>query len=148
MAITLNRLGFRVYATVLNTESESVERMLMRAKDRQHMVVMKMDVTSDEDVDRVYNQVCDDLRKCDRNLWAIVNNAGIMICSRIEWGTLRDHTRVFDVNVFGTMRVTRVFLPLVKESQGIHYTTIYIYIYSYTYTHTHTHTLHLSFQNL
>ena len=83
------------------------------------MIVLKMDVTSDEDVNDVHKQVTEQLEKDGFELWALVNNAGIMTAFKVEWGLMDDFKSLFDVNVFGLVRVTRVFLPLIRKSKGL-----------------------------
>ncbi|CAG2120757.1 unnamed protein product, partial [Medioppia subpectinata] len=46
------------------------------------------------------------------------NNAGVMTYGHLEWGKFSQYTKVFDVNVFGVVRVTRKFIPLIRESKG------------------------------
>ena len=81
------------------------------------MHVLKMDVTND---DNVYKEVKIDLNLNGDQLWAVVNNAGIIACGRIEWGTI-DDKQVFEVNTFEAVRVTRIFAPLIKASQDNFY---------------------------
>ena len=51
-------------------------------------------------------------------LWAIVNNAGILMPGFVEWTTMDDMKKVVDVNLWGTISVTRAFLPLLKQTKG------------------------------
>ena len=51
-------------------------------------------------------------------LWAVVNNAGIACSSEIEWCPISTFQQQFDVNTLGPVRVTKAFLPLLRESQG------------------------------
>ncbi|CAL1274991.1 unnamed protein product [Larinioides sclopetarius] len=51
-------------------------------------------------------------------LWAVVNNAGIVKGFSVEMSTMDEFKDVFDVNFFGTVRVTKAFLPLLKKSKG------------------------------
>ncbi|KAH9380040.1 hypothetical protein HPB48_006144 [Haemaphysalis longicornis] len=51
-------------------------------------------------------------------LWAVVANAGMMTSGLIEWMTMASITRIFDVNVFGVVRVVKKFLPLLRKSRG------------------------------
>ncbi|WP_040167341.1 SDR family NAD(P)-dependent oxidoreductase [Microbacterium gorillae] len=46
----------------------------------------------------------------------LVNNVGITFDGGIEAGEIADWERVFSVNVFGHVRVTRAFLPALRES--------------------------------
>ena len=51
-------------------------------------------------------------------LWGLVNNAGIAYLGPIEWTPLEHFKRTADVNLWGTIDVTKTFLPLVKRAQG------------------------------
>lgn len=51
-------------------------------------------------------------------LWGLINNAGIAKVGPVEWQTLADYKRVADVNLWGLIDVTKVFLPLIKKERG------------------------------
>ena len=51
-------------------------------------------------------------------LWGIVNNAGIGDPGLVEWQTVEQMKKVVDVNLWGTVSVTKEFLPLVKKASG------------------------------
>lgn len=51
-------------------------------------------------------------------LWCLVNNAGIAIFTECEWCSMDTYQRSIEVNLLGTIRVTKAFLPLVRQSQG------------------------------
>lgn len=51
-------------------------------------------------------------------LWAVVNNAGIAIFTEIEWCSVMQFQRIMDVNVFGVVRVTKAFLPIIRQVNG------------------------------
>nr|CAD7430876.1 unnamed protein product [Timema monikensis] len=53
-----------------------------------------------------------------RVLWAVVNNAGIGSYGEVEWSPLDLYLRMFQVNALGTVRMTKTFLPLVRECRG------------------------------
>ena len=82
------------------------------------MKVLKMDVRNDEEVNTVFEDVKKDLKLNGDQLWAIVNNAGIIDFGHTEWGSLDSYKNTFEVNVFGLVRVTRTFLPLIRSSKG------------------------------
>lgn len=48
----------------------------------------------------------------------MVNNAGISQWAEIEWSSTSDFSKVVDVNLFGAIRTTLAFLPLVRASRG------------------------------
>jgi 3-hydroxybutyrate dehydrogenase len=47
-----------------------------------------------------------------------VNNAGIVTVGDMEWMTEDAMKKIFDVNTFGPVRVTKAFLPLLRISRG------------------------------
>lgn len=51
-------------------------------------------------------------------LHAVVNNAGVMIFGEFDWFTEKQIKQQIDVNVFGTFRVARTFMPLLKRHKG------------------------------
>ena len=48
----------------------------------------------------------------------MVNNAGIYGHGEVELCSLEMFKRVADVNLYGMIRVTKAFLPLIRESKG------------------------------
>ena len=55
---------------------------------------------------------------CLSVLWAVVNNAGVAVYCEIEWCSVQEFQKIMDVNVFGIVRVTKGFLPLLRQSEG------------------------------
>lgn len=108
----LSREGFMVYAGCLDSNSEGA----MFLKKSQNVRVLQLDVTKDNQVDEAFETVKRDLGS--RVLWAVVANAGIPNNGLIEWMTMESIVRVFDVNVFGVVRVAKKFLPLLKAGKG------------------------------
>ena len=98
--------------------SEGSQQLLKRALNKDQMIVYKMDVTRDEDIDEVYNKVVEDFEENGYYLWSVVNNAGYGILGQLEWVDLDQMKNQFEVNVFGTVRVTKKFLQLVKQAKG------------------------------
>jgi NAD(P)-dependent dehydrogenase (short-subunit alcohol dehydrogenase family) len=75
-----------------------------------------MDVTYRSSVTRAYETVTRMLG--NRPLRGLVNNAGTPGLGPIELLDLEELRRTFEVNVFGAIGVTQVFLPLLRASQG------------------------------
>jgi NAD(P)-dependent dehydrogenase (short-subunit alcohol dehydrogenase family) len=51
-------------------------------------------------------------------LWGVVNNAGYNMLGDIELCTMDMYKSVAEVNLFGMVRVTRAFLPLIRKQTG------------------------------
>lgn len=109
----LDSYGFHVFAGLLSTESESAQRLRQNCSNR--LRVLKLDVTKVEDVTLAVKQIEDSCLQ----LWALVNNAGIAHYALIEMGNdVQVLEKIFAVNVFGLVRVTKHCLPLLRKSRG------------------------------
>ena len=80
---------------------------------RQGVTYLDLDVTSDESVSSVVEQVIDRFGRID----VLVNNAGLGNAGAAEESSVAQDQRVFDVNVFGIMRMTKAVLPHMR-AQG------------------------------
>lgn len=75
---------------------------------------LPLDVTQESQVSAAVTAV----QKAGRGLFALVNNAGILTLGTLADTTPEEFDRVMQVNVYGPVRVTRAFLPLIIESRG------------------------------
>ncbi len=51
-------------------------------------------------------------------LWAVLNNVGIAMCGEIDFFPMDEYERAMNVNLFGTIRVTKSVLRLVRKAKG------------------------------
>ena len=51
-------------------------------------------------------------------IWAVVNNAAIEPFGDIEFIPVDEMKRVAEVNFYGMVRVTKAFIPMIRESKG------------------------------
>jgi len=104
----LSGMGVTVYATARKDEDlEDLGRL-------EQVIPMKLDVTRQEDVDRVIDMV----KKRGRGLYGIVNNAATGDIWPLVELTAEDMMATFDVNVFGVHRITRGVVPFLARSHG------------------------------
>ena len=75
---------------------------------------IRLDVTVQEQVDAAVETV----RKGGRGLHGLVNNAGVGSGGPLIEQDESDIRWLFDVNVFGVIKVTQAFAPLIIESKG------------------------------
>lgn len=75
---------------------------------------IRLDVTIQEEIDAAVRKV----RTEGRGLYALINNAGVLITGPSAEVDIEQVQWLFDVNVFGVYRVTRAFAPLIIESRG------------------------------
>lgn len=51
-------------------------------------------------------------------LWAVVNNAGLSTFGEVEFSTMETYKLLAEVNLWGTIRVTKAVLPLIRNAKG------------------------------
>ncbi|KYG61024.1 hypothetical protein AZI85_08670 [Bdellovibrio bacteriovorus] len=104
--------GYRVWAGV--RRPEVLQSLQSRFPDK--LSVLKLDVTSDEDIQNAFEKIRRTINTQDELI--LVNNAGIAVGGPIEALPLKEWQDLFDVNVFAPIRLTQVFLPLLRETKG------------------------------
>ncbi|KAK7871335.1 hypothetical protein R5R35_007595 [Gryllus longicercus] len=113
-ALALDAAGAHVVAAVRTPDAPGTRRLVAQASSR--MRVVRMDVTDDASVAAAVAAVRQALG--DNELWAVVNNAGSLGVGECEWLDMDHMKSILDVNTFGTLRVIRAFLPMLRESKG------------------------------
>ncbi len=107
-----------MFATCRDQNDEIAKRLIELAADPKKMIVLAMDVTKDNEIDSAYETVVKSMTSSE-SLFGLVNNAGMANATEFEFGTdLSDCKKIIDVNLMGMIRVTRKFLPLIRQSKG------------------------------
>ena len=75
---------------------------------------LRLDVTVPAEIAAAVETV----RKAGRGLYGVVNNAGVVSVAPLVEITDQELEFVMNVNLFGPVRITRAFAPLLLESQG------------------------------
>jgi NAD(P)-dependent dehydrogenase (short-subunit alcohol dehydrogenase family) len=96
-----------VYATARNPAD------IQTLGDRERCRIAKLDVTEQDDVDRVVDRILDEEGHID----CLVNNAGYAQFGAIEDVPTEQVHRQFDVNVYGPHRLVRAVLPHMREQE-------------------------------
>uniref|UniRef100_A0A8C9XM22 3-hydroxybutyrate dehydrogenase, type 1 n=1 Tax=Sander lucioperca TaxID=283035 RepID=A0A8C9XM22_SANLU len=82
------------------------------------MKVVQLDVCSEEQVDQAAEYIKDNLKDSESGLWAVVNNAGVSTFGEVEFTSMETYKQVSEVNLWGTIRVTKAVLPLIRRAKG------------------------------
>ncbi|MBO0677881.1 SDR family oxidoreductase [Mycolicibacterium sp. S2-37] len=96
----LSRGARTVYSTGREAYSDTRDRVIghrLEVRDDASVAALA-DVASDVDI--------------------VINNAGILLPGSLLTGSLDDVTTTFDINVFGPLRVTRAFAPVLAVNGG------------------------------
>jgi short-subunit dehydrogenase len=103
-AEALARVGFTVFGTSRRTINEGPKGVTM----------LVCDVTDDESVASLVSTVLSQAGRID----LLVNNAGVGLFGGAEESSVAQVQALFDVNLFGVMRMTNAVLPSMRRSGG------------------------------
>ncbi len=103
--------GFRVFAGMRNPENTAHD-------SSGNVIPVRLDVTDPEIIGKAVENVREILKKENLGLTGLVNSATAEYHGPIEILPMKFMRHEMEVNYFGTVMVTRAFLPLLRESQG------------------------------
>ena len=78
------------------------------------VIPLKMDITKEEDIQAVVNQIETENGGVD----VLINNAGFGMYGAMEDTTIEDARYQFEVNLFGLARLTQLILPEMREKRS------------------------------
>lgn len=111
-ALRLDKLGFRVFASVLSdAEGETLRR---RASPRLEIFVL--DIGEADSIAGAVQSIS--AKVGDAGIAGLINNAGILNCAPLELQKIAHVRQVFEVNVIGHIAMTQAFLPLLRAGKG------------------------------
>jgi len=108
MTQQLSKNGFYVYAGVLHKD----EMKVMNQMD--NVTAVQFDVRNQAEIDAAVTFV----EAQGRGLYGLINNAGINVFGPLLELPVEQLHYQMDVNVYGPLRVTQAFAPLIIESKG------------------------------
>ncbi|MGH0123682.1 UNVERIFIED_CONTAM: hypothetical protein FKN15_028913 [Acipenser sinensis] len=115
LAKHLDKLGFTVFAGVLNAQGLGSEELKRSGSER--LVVLQMDVTDTAQIEQAYLQVKFHIE--NTGLWGVVNNAGVLeYVADGEILPMSIYKNCMAVNFFGAVKLSHTFLPLLRHAKG------------------------------
>jgi len=113
IALELDRAGWRVFAGVRRPEDGAG----LQAEASSHLTPVIVDITDAGQIAAMVKTVEAALGP-DKGLAALVNNAGVAVAGPLEFVSMDDIRRTFDVNVIGHLAVIKACLPLIRQGRG------------------------------
>lgn len=101
--------GYKVIATARNTEE-----MRKTFGEHPNLLTVSLDITNDEQVNTAVNAALDRFGRID----VLVNNAGFAQLGYFEEMSEALIRNQMETNVFGTMKVTRAVLPIMRKQRS------------------------------
>ncbi|XP_069753361.1 D-beta-hydroxybutyrate dehydrogenase, mitochondrial [Narcine bancroftii] len=118
LAKHLHAKGFSVFAGCLLKDKNGEGAQILEKNKCERLKVLQMNTCSDEEVLQAVEFVRRHLRDPEKGLWGVVNNAGISTFGEVEFTSVAHYKEIADVNLWGTIRATKAFLPLIRRANG------------------------------
>ena len=115
MAERLLNNGYFVFGSV--RQEKDAERLKKKLGSNFHPVIM--DVTDYPSIEAAKEAVIQNAH--GNGLTALINNSGIVVSGPLKYLSMEDLEYQFRVNVFGLVKVTQVFLPLLGGEKNTIY---------------------------
>ena len=106
--------GFYVYLGSRKLENgyQAVEKL--KSEGFTNVETVQLDVTDEDSVKKAYEEISDKTTVLD----VLINNAGISgIAQNTTEASTKNFKNVYETNVYGVVRVTTIFLDLLKKSE-------------------------------
>ncbi|XP_065147284.1 17-beta-hydroxysteroid dehydrogenase type 2 isoform X1 [Paramisgurnus dabryanus] len=116
LARFLDAAGMRVFAGVLDESSPGAVE-LRKASSSSKLTVVQLDITNMSQIKQAYQYI--QSQTGETGLWGLVNNAGVLgyVCDA-ELLPIQFYRKYLEVNFIGSVEVTQIFLPLIRQSKG------------------------------
>jgi len=110
-AVYLAEQGFKVYASIPSlSQRETLDAAVTRRGV--HLEVLELDITDRACICEIVARIVEQ----SGGIYGVVNNAGIGLRGYFEDLSEEEIRQVFEVNVFGTMAMTRAVLPYMRAA--------------------------------
>ncbi|XP_066540153.1 D-beta-hydroxybutyrate dehydrogenase, mitochondrial [Hoplias malabaricus] len=118
LAKHFHKLGFTVFAGCLLKDKDGKGALELNNMHSDRMKVLQLDVCDEDQVSQAVEFVKANLDDPEKGLWAVVNNAGVSTFGEVEFTTMDTYKQISEVNLWGTIRVIKALLPLIRRAKG------------------------------
>ncbi|KAG8437475.1 hypothetical protein GDO86_008250 [Hymenochirus boettgeri] len=108
-------MGVLVFAGVLDKKGPGAENLKRVCSSR--LCLIQLNVTSSQEINEAYKEISSNVQ--DAGLWGLVHNAGVFgYIGDGELIPLSVYKHCMDVNFFGVVQVTKIFVSLLRKAKG------------------------------
>ncbi|KAM4693323.1 D-beta-hydroxybutyrate dehydrogenase, mitochondrial [Discoglossus pictus] len=118
LAKHLHSKGFIVFAGCLFKDRGDAGVKELDNINSNRLKTIQLNVVKQEEVDQTVEVIRENLKDPEKGLWGVVNNAGISTFGEVEFTSMETYKEVAEVNLWGTVRVTKACLPLIRRAKG------------------------------
>lgn len=102
-------------AKLYSENGDTVYSLARRVKNLKGIHYLSCDLTSGEDIQKAVDTIIEKEGHID----LLINNAGMGISGAFEYHSEEEIESIINVNIMGLLKVTRLFIPYLRESKGI-----------------------------
>lgn len=110
-------MRFTVIAGFLNLKSKGAQHIKELYADDQ-VIPVNLDLTDPDNITQIVKYVEMLIGANNLRLHAVINNAGIMVFGEFEWLTEKLIAQQLNVNLMGTLLLSKAFCPLMRKDKG------------------------------
>uniref|UniRef100_F6PPB0 D-beta-hydroxybutyrate dehydrogenase, mitochondrial n=1 Tax=Equus caballus TaxID=9796 RepID=F6PPB0_HORSE len=118
LAKHLHSKGFLVFAGCLMKDKGDVGVKELDSLKSDRLRTIQLNVCKSQEVEAAVETVRSSLGDPEKGMWGLVNNAGISTFGEVEFTSMETYKEVAEVNLWGTVRMTKSFLPLIRRAKG------------------------------
>lgn len=112
-SLNLIEHGFGVISACLTQDGR--DKLVKASGNNPNLHAFQCDVTNTQQVNELVESVQE---ITDNELWAVINNAGIVVTGNIDYLELQDFRDVMEVNYFAAVNLIIKCIPMLKTSRG------------------------------
>ncbi|XP_014474801.1 PREDICTED: estradiol 17-beta-dehydrogenase 2 [Dinoponera quadriceps] len=113
LALHCQTFGATVMAGVLNPDGQAAKNLT-----ESKVIVHRLDITDEESIRRFGQHVEILCNEKNHDLYALINNAGVMIFGEFHWQTEHQVKYQVAVNLVGTMRITQALMSVILSNKS------------------------------
>lgn len=118
IARQLDDLGFTIFAGFRDKDAGSETAKKLKEESSGLLHVLQLDVTSERQILAAALYIKENLPHETSGLWAVLNSATWAPFGEVEWVPFAVYNQAVEVNLLSVIRITQVFLPLVRKTKG------------------------------
>jgi short-subunit dehydrogenase len=101
---------------VIGTFRSQTQADAFNSEHKNKAFALTLDITKPDQIEEVFKCVSDQFKRVD----VLVNNAGFGLAGAIEETSMDETRAIFEANFFGTLHLTKTFLPLFRAQKSGH----------------------------
>ncbi|XP_029163340.1 D-beta-hydroxybutyrate dehydrogenase, mitochondrial [Nylanderia fulva] len=118
LAMHCRAQGATVLAGVREAGMVVKPNAVIESLKKEGIIVHQLDITNKESVQGFGEKVKQLSKERNLALRALVNNAGVMVFGEFEWQTQELAEYQINVNLLGTMSITKELMPIIRQNGG------------------------------